>query len=179
MSDLSPPGTVHPMRALAAAIERASSMPVPIASIADPDTCPVELLPWLAWAESVDEWRADWSEARKRAAIKASRAIHEHKGTAAALKLAVATLGFDVEIIEWWQETPSADPYTFRALVVVDQEPIGSAAAFDQVVAAAESAKNLRSHMSGVDIKAITRADEYIGFAYWIGETITIAAEPA
>lgn len=57
------------------------------------DTCPAELLYILAWAESVDDWDASWSDARKRAVIKASRAIHRIKGTPAAIKNALTARG--------------------------------------------------------------------------------------
>jgi phage tail P2-like protein len=65
------------------------------------DTCPAALLPWLAWAESVDEWDDTWAEQRKRDVIKASRAIHRMKGTPAAIRRALAALGQpDAELIE-------------------------------------------------------------------------------
>jgi phage tail P2-like protein len=179
MSDLLPPNAGEAERAMSLAIARAAAVSVPIRPVWNPDTCPPALLAWLAWAESVDDWDPAWSDAQKRNAIKASLAIHQRKGTVRALELAVGTFGFDVEIVEWHHEDPPADPYTFRGLIVIDQEPLPSAGAFDQVVAAAMSAKNLRSHMTGVDIKALTAASEYVGAAYWLGETITIAAEPA
>jgi len=67
----------------------------------DADTCPAALLPWLAWAESVDDWNAEWSEERQRAVIKASRAVHRLKGTPAAIKQALSARGQpDAEVIE-------------------------------------------------------------------------------
>lgn len=67
----------------------------------NPDTCPVSVLPWLAWALSVDEWDHTWSVERKREVIKASRLIHQHKGTTSAIRRALAAIGQpDAEIIE-------------------------------------------------------------------------------
>ena len=67
----------------------------------NPDTCPATLLPWLAWAESVDEWDDAWAEQRKRDVIKVSRAIHRMKGTPAAIRRALTALGQpDAELIE-------------------------------------------------------------------------------
>lgn len=57
------------------------------------DTCPVHLLPVLAWAESVDSWDPAWPEATKRAVINASRAVHRHKGTVGAVESVLASLG--------------------------------------------------------------------------------------
>jgi phage tail P2-like protein len=65
------------------------------------DTCPAALLPWLAWAESVDDWNPAWSEERQRAVIKTSRAIHRLKGTVAAIKQALVARGQpDAEVVE-------------------------------------------------------------------------------
>lgn len=155
------------------------AVPVLIALLPYPDTSPLSHLPFLAWAESVDEWDPAWSEGRKRTVIKASRSVHERKGTIGALQLAMDAMGLQIEVTEWWQETPPAIPFTFRCLITVDQDPIPSAAAFGQVVAVANATKNLRSRITGVDIKALTRCDEFIGGAAWLGEIITIAAEPA
>lgn len=70
-------------------------------SIWNADTCPLNLLPYLAWALSVDEWDNTWSEGRKRSAIKAAREIHRHKGTPGGVLAALAALGQpDAEIIE-------------------------------------------------------------------------------
>ncbi len=56
-------------------------------------TCPKNLLPWLAWANSVDDWETDWSEQKKRAAIEESIPIHERKGTPQAVLDALAIRG--------------------------------------------------------------------------------------
>lgn len=65
------------------------------------DTCPRNLLPWLAWAMSVDDWETDWSEEKKRHAIKESIEIHEHKGTPSAIYRALAIRGHaDAILIE-------------------------------------------------------------------------------
>lgn len=67
------------------------AMQVP--SMWDAATCPEQLLPWVAWALSVDDWETDWSAEKKRAAIDESIEIHEHKGTPAAIMRALAIRG--------------------------------------------------------------------------------------
>jgi len=57
-----------------------------VPSIWNSDTCPAGMLPWLAWAVSVDQWDPIWSDERKRAAIDESIDIHEHKATPSAIK---------------------------------------------------------------------------------------------
>jgi hypothetical protein len=64
-------------------------------------TCPAALLPWLAWALSVDEWDHGWAVEKKRAVIAATIPVHEQKGTPAAIRTALAALGQpDAELIE-------------------------------------------------------------------------------
>lgn len=86
------------------ALERASLWSAESAVFADiwnPDTCPVDLLPWLAWSLSVDDWNADWPESTKRAVIKASFGVHRIKGTRKSLQDVLTAAGFpDAIIIE-------------------------------------------------------------------------------
>ena len=53
--------------------------------------CPLDLLPYLAWALSVDEWDESWSEDRKRKVVAASVFVHRHKGTRAAVERAAGS----------------------------------------------------------------------------------------
>jgi len=74
-------------------------MPVPIRDLWNPDTCPVHLLPWLAWAVDVEQWQSDWPESVQRAAIKASISVHNHMGTVGGLKMALESLGYSSVMI--------------------------------------------------------------------------------
>lgn len=68
--------------------------PVPLRRLWNADDCPANLLPWLAWAFSVDRWDESWPEATKRDVIRAARFIHEHKGTIGAVRRVVEPLGY-------------------------------------------------------------------------------------
>ena len=92
---------------------------IPLRTLYNPDTCPVHLLPHLAWAWSVDRWDPAWPEPVKRAAIKASFYIHKHKGTIGALRRVVEPLGYLIEVLEWWQTLPEGVPGTFALKVGV------------------------------------------------------------
>jgi phage tail P2-like protein len=96
-----PPNSTSTERALEAATRRVADLPVPVDLLWRPEDCPAPVLPWLAWALSVDDWQADWAEDRKRAAIAASVEIHRRKGTVWAIRrvLQVAGLG-DATLIE-------------------------------------------------------------------------------
>lgn len=76
------------------------------------DTCPANLLPWLAWAFSVDRWDEKWPEATKRAVIRDAYFIHCHKGTIGAIRRVVEPLGYLINVKEWWETNDP--PGTFR-----------------------------------------------------------------
>lgn len=122
MSDLNsilkPNATIHD-RAVERAIRQARPDLTPIASLMDPATCPVNLLPWLAWAFSVEVWDSAWPEGIKRNVIKDAVRVHRLKGTKTAVSEALASLGMDGEISEWFEY--GGEPHTFKIDVLVDR----------------------------------------------------------
>ncbi|UCM51907.1 phage tail protein I [Aeromonas dhakensis] len=98
--DLLPPSATR-LEHLTAAALAYHLTPEVITSTRFADTCPTPLLPWLAWARSVDWWELAESEDQQRALIKASFRLHQRKGTPWAIKEALNVLGFgDSTIIE-------------------------------------------------------------------------------
>ena len=115
MSDF--PSILPPNRTRAeAALEQALHQGKPdlraVSTLIHPDTCPAELLGWLAWSFSVDTYSSTWREEVKRRAIRNSIAIHRVKGTLGAVRKALASIGFRTDIAEWF-DTGDA-PHTFR-----------------------------------------------------------------
>lgn len=104
MSDVAtllPPNSTPAERALEQATARIGAVPVPIATLWNPDTCPIAILPWLAWALSVDNWDSGWSETSKRASLREAISIHRVKGTIGSVKRALAAAGYgDAEVVE-------------------------------------------------------------------------------
>src|SRR5690606_8054037 len=64
---------------------------------------PAPWLPYLAAERSVDEFTSAWPIERQRAVTAASFGMHQVKGTRPALVRALAPLGFDVSVIEWFE----------------------------------------------------------------------------
>lgn len=144
MSDLLPPNATTQERAISLAVDRA--VPVPNATLWSPWTCPAGILPWLAWALSVDEWDSGASEDRKREIIAESIDQHRVKGTVYALKRALQQLGYEVEIDE---QTGTA--YTFGLNFKVGAGESAGGAVVDAAIAQAEAIalrqKNARSEL--------------------------------
>lgn len=102
--------------ALEAVLERVVRLTAPdlspVATLFDPNACPVELLGWLAWSLSVDVWDPEWDEATKRRVIQHALEVHRKKGTAKSVVLALEAIGLTTEIIEGWEENRA--PHSFR-----------------------------------------------------------------
>ena len=95
MSDsILPPNATRAELACERAIAATRPDLTPVAALMNPDTCPKHLLPWLAWALSVDFWDAGWSEAVKRASIRESVGIHRVKGTLRSVQRALTAAGY-------------------------------------------------------------------------------------
>ena len=100
-------------KAIEQTIARTDDIPAQIISdVWNPDTCPAELLPWLAWAMSVDEWDIIWPADIKRSVIKQSISVHQKKGTRGAVRRALDALGVNIELKEWFET--DATPHTFE-----------------------------------------------------------------
>jgi len=145
MSDLLPPNATKQERGLSESVARVTATPVPIADTWSPYRCPVEILPYLAWALSVDEWEADWTDAAKRYAIAQSVEIHRRKGTIGALKRALQRLNFEVSIDE-----DTGEAYTFRLIADVTHSRLSSWESLSEAEKVALRTKNVRSELVGV-----------------------------
>lgn len=143
---LLPPNATKAERDIEAATARLAEMPVPVRELWNPDTCPLPLLPWLAWAYSVDQWESSWTEAQKRAVVRNALLVHRYKGTLGGLKRALASLGYSMTIREWFEEFPREAPFTFRIDINVTgigiDEPL-----YNQLERLINDAKNVRSHL--------------------------------
>lgn len=92
---LLPPNATPLERAVERTTAPLGDIPVPISTVWDPETCPAPLLPWLAWAYSVDVWDSSWSERTKRAVIAAAYDVHRHKGSVWSVEEAIRAAGFE------------------------------------------------------------------------------------
>lgn len=160
-------------RNAAQALAQIQRVPIPLRDLWNPDTCPVELLPYLAWAFSVDRWSQAWPESAKRAAIRAAYFIHSRKGTIGALRRVVEPLGYLIEVREWWEEAPLGVPGTFRLLIGVLDTGIDEAM-YQELSFLIDDAKPESRHLIGLAIGLEVRGRTYIGAAAVDGETLTV-----
>lgn len=150
-----------------------ADLPVPLRELMDPQRCPVALLPYLAWAWSVDRWDPAWSETVKRKAVAAAFRIHQHKGTIAALRRVIEPLGYLIEIIEWWHMEPPGEPGTFRLRIGVLDSGI-TEEMYQEVERLIDDAKPLTRHLIGLDISLESQGRITVGSGQYDGDIVTV-----
>jgi len=160
-------------RQAAQALAQIQRVPIPLRTLYNPDLCPLPLLPYLAWAFSVDRWDSKWTEAAKRAAIRSAYYIHSRKGTIGSLRRVVEPLGYLIEIIEWWQTVPVGPRATFRLKVGVLDTGI-TEEMYQELTWLIDDAKPLTRHLTGLAISLETTGSIHIGACITEGDVIDI-----
>ena len=166
-SSLLPPNATIQERAVEGSVSRSADVATPHRQLCNPDTCPENLLPWLAWGLSVDNWSPDWPVEIKRAVINGAIGNHKIKGTRKSVVDAVKDIGSELVVREWWQENPPRQPHTFRVIMTLSRPGDDSIkeALQEAVKTAIEQAKPVRSHYQiTLGINAARRLLAY-GFA--------------
>jgi phage tail P2-like protein len=173
MSDLLPPNATPAERALSEAMARIADVPVIVKQVWNADTAPANVLPWLAWAFSVDDWDVNWTDQQKRNVIKKSILSQRIKGTIGAVRQQLSALGVEVEVIEWFNQVPQGAPYTFAMTITTSQEPLDKAG-IANILKIVETNKNLRSHLTSTTVVASSESEVFTAAVTNIGNEISL-----
>ncbi|WP_237673686.1 phage tail protein I [Vreelandella profundi] len=144
---LLPPNASQLERGLSDVAARVSSVPTPLRELWNPDTCPAELLPWLAWSLGIAAWKPYWSEQIKRQRIREAVEIHRRRGTVQSVRRVVESFGAGVAIREWWQTEPKGVPHTFELVLTVRTDN-NAADLQNDIVQEVMRVKPVRSHFT-------------------------------
>lgn len=171
---LLPPSAGDWMRHTETATAKLSAITVALRTLWTPTACPVDLLPYLAWALSVDRWDKAWPAARKIAAIQRSYWLHRRKGTRAAVRRVIEDMGFSATFAEWFNT--GDQPGTFRLEVDVNEVGLTekTLAELNRLIG---DAKPVSRHLSQMNIATKTTGTVYIGAALYDGEIVTVYPE--
>ncbi|XXN62776.1 phage tail protein I [Enterobacter ludwigii] len=172
MSDrLLPTGSSALEVAAAEALASISTMHVPLRQLWNPQTCPLALLPYLAWAWSVDRWDSGWSESTKRDVVAAARYVHRHKGTIGAIRRVVEPLGYLIRVLEWWKTNEA--PGTFRLDVGVLDTGI-TEEMYNELERLIADAKPCSRHLIGLSINLDANGAIPVAVASYSGDELTV-----
>lgn len=176
MSDvhsLLPANSTATERALEQATQRLAAMPANARHSWNPLTCPAAHLPWLAWALSVEQWDATWSEAAKRRVLAASVEVHRRKGTVGAVRRVISPHGTLERVIEWWQLAPPGVPGTFALEVGVLERGI-TEGTYQELERLIDSAKPVSRHLVRLAIVTGTHGHAHMGAAQTDAEQVDV-----
>lgn len=157
---LPPNATLLEKAVLCAVLKQYAKLPLNLKrSLWSSTTCPVELLPWLAWTVGLEEWNNNWSESIKRAQVRDAIIVAKKRGTLGAIKRSLNNYGVTVAVKPWFEYTPKKEPYTFDVTVVIDEHTtigVNSIELLESVQRDIERNKSLRDHYTltqGVQLK--------------------------
>lgn len=170
-NNMLPPSASSFMRSTEKVTERLTDIPVDLRKLWNPDECPADLLPYLAWALSVDRWDKNWSEQTKRQVIKASWLVHRQKGTISALRRVVEPFGFLLRVIEWWQS--GEEPGTFKLEIGIQEQGI-TEETYLELERLIDDAKPRSRHLTGLSLSLQSQGYIEAGAGCYIGDTLTV-----
>lgn len=149
---LLPPASTQLEKALEQVAFGLTDLPTPVRDVWSPATCPIGLLPWLAWGVSIDIWDSSWTEAEKRAAVADAIAFQRRKGTPVSLRTVLDRFDPLIGLVEWFDDRVNLSPFSFRL-----ELPTGAESDFlynEDAVAAIlrdiAQVKPVRAHMTAV-----------------------------
>ncbi|GJK93303.1 phage tail protein I [Klebsiella michiganensis] len=171
---LLPPSASAWMRCAEAATAKLSGITVAIRTLWTPTACPVDLLPYLAWALSVDRWDKNWPAEKKIASIQQSYWLHRRKGTSGAVRRVIEDMGFSATLAEWFEI--GNEPGTFQIEVNVNEVGLTSRT-FDELNRLINDAKPVSRHISQMSIATHVTGFIYTGAALYGGDIISIYPE--
>ena len=148
-----------------------SDLSVPLRDLWNPWRCPVKFLPYLAWAFSVDRWEETWSETEKRQAVSDAFWIHQRKGTVAAVRRVIETLGYSMTLQEWWEV---ADPAgTFRLEFELNDIGI-TETMIKELERIIGDTKPVSRHMTQITLATGSQGGAWAGAVTVDGESVTV-----
>ncbi|WP_163351985.1 phage tail protein I [Desulfovibrio sp. JC010] len=139
----------------------------PVSNLWNPWECHISVLPYLAWALSVDVWDEDWPEKVKRTVVAESIGLHWIKGTPGAVEQMCAALGYEVDVLEWPEYGGGHDRYKLRAYGRMDE------ADYENILIADHVAKRQSQELDAIQIPYTEQAAASVAGLPRIGFSIT------
>lgn len=170
-SSLLPPSSTAWIRSAESASARLSLITVALRTLWTPTACPVDLLPYLAWALSVDRWDKSWPASKKVTAIQQSYWLHRRKGTRAAVRRVIEDMGFSATFAEWFDV--GDEPGTFRLEVDVNEVGL-TPKTLDELNRLIGDAKPVSRHLAQLTIATSARGTVWTGLVVTEGDSVTV-----
>jgi len=136
----------------------------------NPKLCPEELLIYLAWALSVDEWNDSWPESVKRKVCENSLDIHRMKGTTKSMQDSIDALGHNAEI-KYRYDDPSIPKGKFKIRIKANDVPITDSL-YQEMRRVVNASKRGTLHLDSFSVSSSSRLGVQKIAASVIGERV-------
>lgn len=158
MTALLPPNSTAGERAIEDALLARIDLAA-VGTLWNPESCPPEVLPFLAWGLAISHWNPEWTVAQKRTAIAEAIPFHQRKGTRAVVEEVLLRFHPLLTVTEWWETSPPRTPHTFevRAPAAIGADFLTPETA-EAIIRDVAAAKPLRSHFDFVHVLEVQAA---------------------
>ena len=161
MSELLPPNATTLEKDIDASLSTSVISVSPVSSMWNPQTCPLALLPFLAWALQTPEWDSAWPEQTQRDAIEQSIIINQQIGSVASIRRVLESTGYGTATID---EDNVADHWAEYRILLTQPITIKQA---DQVRRILEETAPIRCDLKELNYTGV--AHTYDGQIYYDG----------
>lgn len=150
-ASLLPPNATGAERAIEASLRLDIDLSV-VGTLWDADTCPPDILPFLAWGLAVPYWDPDWTDAEKRKAVRDAIPQHRTKGTRGLVEQVLDRFHPLLTLVEWWEMRPKGPPNTFEVRAPAPDIPASflTAETTNAIIRDVAAAKRLSQHFTFV-----------------------------
>lgn len=148
-----------------------AAIPQPHRALWSPYSCPLKLLPWLAWSLGMSEWDPAWTEAQQRQMVAAAIRMHKKRGTPWAVREALLRSGLEAVRIN--EKPEGAHWAEFDVDVAVVDRPLDREA-IERAAALIEEFKPQRSVLRTLRTSLQTRGTVTVGIQLLAGDTTTV-----
>jgi len=166
-----PPSSTRLERIAARVCASLGEIPIPLRQLWNPWTCRADLLPYLAWAFSVDRWDENWPVDTKRQAVADAFYLHKFKGTTGAIRRVVKPFGYLIKVHEWWNI--DTVPGSFTIDIGVQDQGI-SDATYRELERLIAGVKPCSRHLLAMNLHLQTTGAFYMNAASYSGDTVTV-----
>ena len=117
----------------------------PLPELLDPKNTPTKLLPYLAHERQTATWDPGDDEQTKRDLVAAAWPMRRLSGTRQGLRLAFASLGYELEVTPW-HKIPGAQPYHMHLLAWPGPTASASQNIIERLITQVDEAKSERDN---------------------------------
>ena len=102
--------------------------------------------------------------------------LHRKVGTKSAITNAIKSVGYDSEVIEWFNASPNLDPGKFEIKISIQGDQI-TGDSIDRILTLVEANKRKSQHLTSIGVQSTVTGAAYVGGSVSVGQTLTVTGD--